>query len=106
MRRIKLVLAAATVMVAMLAVTAGSASAQEFDDCEFAGFDGDEAIFVCEVDVDFDGISDDFDDFVDADFDGFDDRFFSSDDGFDGGVSQSIGQESDSGESDISFGVS
>ena len=96
MRRIKLVLAMATVLVGMLALQAGPALADddgcigprgdngqcigveedrnhhnhhnwndfdnhewfindfddfaELDDCEFVGFDGDEAIYVCEID--------------------------------------------------------
>lgn len=114
MRRIKLVLAALTVMAAMLGVIAGSATAQTIDDCEFVGFDSNgNAIFVC--DVDFDGIEDQFDDFIDGDFDGFDDRFFfdnfffdEDDDGFDdfGGISQSVGQDADSGEVGIGFDVS
>lgn len=102
MRRIKLILAAVTVMVAMLGVIAGSATAQTIDDCEFIGFDSNrDAVFVC--DVDFDGIEDQFDDFIDADFDGFDDRFFFDDDS---GVSQSVGQDADSGEVGIGFDVS
>lgn len=98
MGRIKVVLAAVTLMVAMVVVISGSASAQEIGDCEFVGFDSfGNAVFVC--DVDFDGIDDRFDDFIDLDFDGIDDRFF-------GGVGQSIGQEADSGELDVSFDVS
>ncbi len=83
MRRIKLVLAMATVLVGMLALQAGPALADddgcigprgdngncigveterghhdfghhdhfaETVDCEFVGFDGNEAIYVCEID--------------------------------------------------------
>ena len=80
MKSWKVRLMALLAVAALLLTTGGPVMADDFGDCEFVGFDGDEAIFVCELDVDFDGISDDIDDFIDADFDGFDDRFFFDDD--------------------------
>lgn len=67
-------------VAAMLITVAGPVMAQDFDDCDFIGVDGDDAVFECTVDLDFDGIDDNFDDFVDGDFDGIDDRFFFDDD--------------------------
>jgi len=75
MRHTKLVLAIVALLTMMMAVGAAPAMADadidrecfpfcdghhhdfddtfvEVDDCEFVGFDGDEAVFVCEVDFD------------------------------------------------------
>ncbi len=91
MRRIKLILAGAAVMVATFAMAPGSAMAQDFDD----GF------FFVEVDDGFFFGGDGFD-FFDGDFDNDFDVSFGSDDG----ISQSFEQESESGEVDRSFEVS
>lgn len=64
-------LMALLVAVAMLIVVQGPVMADDFDDCEFVGFDGfGNAVFVCDFDFD----DDDFF-FFDEDFDGIDDFF-------------------------------
>ncbi len=116
MRRIKLVLAVAAVMVASLAMVPGPAMAADFDRCrdlrgDFVRCDGE--LFV-EVD-EFDSFDEGFFFVGDNDFDFFNDDndfdFFGGDNDFDfsfggDGVSQSFEQESESGEVDQSFDVS
>ncbi len=130
MRRIKLVLAVAAVMVASLAMVPGPAMAADFDRCrdlrgDFVRCDGELFVEVDEFDSFDEGFffvgDDDFDFFNDDDdFDFFGDGFFVGDDDFDffggdndfdfsfggDGVSQSFEQESESGEVDQSFDIS
>ncbi|MBA4116620.1 MAG: hypothetical protein H0X71_09365 [Rubrobacter sp.] len=121
MRRIKLVLAVAAVMVASLAMVPGPAMAADFDRCrdlrgDFVRCDGE--LFV-EVD-EFDSFDEGFFFIGDDDFDFFDDGFFFGGDDFDffggdndfdisfggDGISQSFEQDSESGDVDQSFDVS
>lgn len=98
MRRTKMILAVAAVMVATLAMAPGSAMAQDFDDGFFVVEDDDGFFFAEGDDFDF------FDDgFFFVEGDGFD--FFDGSFGGDG-ISQSFEQESESGEVDQSFEVS
>lgn len=85
-RRIMLVLTVAAVLTAMLAIVPGPASADDFD---FDGIDDD--FFFCDDD------DDDFNGFIECE-----DFFF----GFGDGFGQSIDQESESGDVDLSFEVS
>jgi hypothetical protein len=96
MRRIKLVLGVAALMVAIMAASAAPAAAQTFvfgdngdDFCE--DFDGD---FVC----DFEDFCEDFDEDFICDFD--EGAFFTD------GIAQETEQEAESGDIDQSFDVS
>ena len=122
MRRLKLLLAVAALMVMLLAIQAGPAMAQSFSN--EGNVSDQDSFIVTEHDAFFDDDFDrcrDFDDafrcdarfFADDDEFGFfpfffDDDFFDNDD-FDNdgrGVSQSSEQEADSGDVDQSFEVS
>src|SRR5829696_2285242 len=99
MRRLKLVLGVAALMVAMLVATAAPAAAQTIvnlgggdDFCE--DIDGD----FC----DFDEFCEDFDEDFICDFDDFDNDFVD----FADGVDQDVEQEAESGDVDQSFDVS
>ncbi len=119
MRRLKLLLGVAALMVAIMAASAAPAAAQTFiatgdgDDDVCEEFDGDslcdfeDFFFDCE---DFDGnficdldeFCEDFDgDFI-CDFNDFDNGFS----GFGDGISQDVEQEAESGDIDQSFDVS
>ena len=114
MRRIKLLLAMAAVLVAMLTAGGGPAMAQSFsNEGNVSNEDsfivaGDE-VFVDDFDDDFFFV-DDFEDefFFFPFFFGFDDGFFFEDDfDFDdGGISQESEQDVDSGEASQEFDVS
>ena len=103
MKRLKLVLGVAALMVAIMAASAAPAAAQTFvstsGDGFCDGFEDDEDCFfvdgflVCEDDFDgdfFDG------DFFDRDFDGFD---------FDGDFAREVEQDAESGDIDQDFSV-
>jgi hypothetical protein len=114
MRRLKLVLGVAALMVAMLVATAAPAAAQTIvnfgggdDFCE--DFDGDFCDFdeFCEdFDEDFicdlDEFCEDFDEDFICDFDDFDNDFVD----FADGIDQDVEQEAESGDVDQSFDVS
>jgi hypothetical protein len=103
MRRLKLLLGVAALMVVIMAASAAPAAAQTFvtsgegdDICE--DFDGD---FICDFE-DFFFDCEDFDgDFI-CDFEDFDGGFF---DFGDGAIDQDVEQEAESGEIDQSFEV-
>jgi hypothetical protein len=99
MRRLKLVLGVAALMVAMLVATAAPAAAQTIvnfgggdDFCE--DFDGD----FCDLDE----FCEDFDEDFICDFDDFDNDFVD----FADGIDQDVEQEAESGDVDQSFDVS
>jgi hypothetical protein len=113
MRRLKLVLGVAALMVALMAASAAPAAAQsvfnlgddDIDICDFDDDDGDGndecedlAFIIC--DFDDDGDDDDFD----CDFDNNFDNDFLND--FADGIDQDVEQEAESGDVDQSFDVS
>jgi hypothetical protein len=113
MRRLKLVLGVAALMVALMAASAAPAAAQsvfnlgddDIDICDFDDDDGDGndecedlAFIIC--DFDDDGDDDDFD----CDFDNNFDNDFLND--FADGIDQDLEQEAESGDVDQSFDVS
>ena len=114
MRRLKLVLGVAALMVALMAASAAPAAAQsvfnvgddDFDICDFDDDDGDGndecedlAFIICDFDDD-DGDDDDFD--CDRDNDDFLNDFVD----FADGIDQDLEQEAESGDVDQSFDVS
>ena len=102
MRRLKLVLGVAALMVAMVVATAAPAAAQTFVSTSGDGFcDGFEDDEDCFDLLFFDEFCDDFDgDF--CDFDEFDNDFVD----FADGIDQDVEQEAESGDVDQSFDVS
>jgi hypothetical protein len=112
MRRLKLVLGVAALMVALMAASAAPAAAQsvfnlgddDIDICDFDDDDGDGndecedlAFIICDFD-------DDGDDDFDCDFDNNFDNDFLND--FADGIDQDVEQEAESGDVDQSFDVS
>ena len=102
MRRLKLVLGVAALMVAMVVATAAPAAAQTFVSTSGDGFcDGFEDDEDCFDLLFFDEFCDDFEgDF--CDFDEFDNDFVD----FADGIDQDVEQEAESGDVDQSFDVS
>jgi hypothetical protein len=104
MRRLKLVLGVAALMVAIMAASAAPAAAQGVfisGDGFCDGFEDDEDCF--DDFLFFDEFCDDFDgDFI-CDFEDFDDGFV---DFGDGAIEQDVEQEAESGDIDQDFGVS
>jgi hypothetical protein len=104
MRRIKLVLGVAALMVAIMAASAAPAAAQTFiatgngvDVCE----DSDED-FLCDFEDFFFFDCEDFDEDFNCDFEDFDNGLFD----FGDGINQDVEQEAESGDIDQSFDVS
>jgi hypothetical protein len=104
MRRLKLVLGVAALMVAIMAASAAPAAAQTFiatgngdDFCE----DSDED-FLCDFEDFFFFDCEDFDEDFNCDFEDFDNGLFD----FGDGINQDVEQEAESGDIDQSFDVS
>jgi hypothetical protein len=103
MRRLKLVLGVAALMVAIMAASAAPAAAQTFVSTSGDGFcDGFEDDEDCFDFLFFDEDCDDFDEDFICDFDDFDNDFVD----FADGIDQDVEQEAESGDVDQSFDVS
>jgi hypothetical protein len=102
MRRLKLVLGVAALMVAIMAASAAPAAAQTFVSTSGDGFcDGFEDDEDCFDFLFFDEVCEDFDEDFICDFDDFDNDFVD----FADGIDQDVEQEAESGDIDQDFEV-
>jgi hypothetical protein len=102
MRRLKLVLGVAALMVAIMAASAAPAAAQTFVSTSGDGFcDGFEDDEDCFDFLFFDEVCEDFDEDFICDFDDFDNDFVD----FADGIDQDVEQEAESGDIDQDFDV-